>query len=621
VVQWKFCIDFKTVERLRLGTQKLLKPRPIINVDGTKNSSGTITHCVHLYITQGQKEECQKFYITNLGKDRMILGFPWLSAFNPEINWAEGLIKGPKIQFKTTALVAKEHEATAISARCIVLENVRTMPIWKVTIAQQMAERHYDKEKVNTESTIPEEYKHHAKVFSEQEAMRFPPSREWDHKITLKPDAPETINAKMYTLPKPGREAIQNWVDNMLKKGFIQISDLPYGHATFTVPKKDGTFRIVQDYQLVNKYTVKDTTPLPSIQEAIEGLGDKVLFSKYDIREGYNNIQIVPKDWWKAAFKTPMGLYEPNVMLFGLQGAPGTFSRMIVVDVAPMYKEFPQNRFKHYMDDCLVATADGELDLHREMNHRLLGIFEEHSYFLKPSKCIFEQLEVDFLGVRLGHGQITIDPSKIAGIKEWPRILKSVKEVRSTLGVLGFQCPFISGFADIAKPLTSLLKKNLEFKWTQECSTALETLINIVTSEPVLIPPDTTRQFILEVDASQYATGAILFQADKKLKDRKGNPILHPCGYHSQTFSATEQRYPIYDREFLAIINGLRHWDYLLKGAAHPVIVITDHANLQYYRHPHKIGSHIAGYIAEREQYDIQIAYRAGSTNRADALS
>jgi hypothetical protein len=187
--------------------------------------------------------------------------------------------------------------------------------------------------------------------------------------------------------------------------------------------------------------------------------------------------------------------------------------------------------------------------------------------------------------------------------------------------VLGFQRPFIPGFADIAKPLTTLLKKNLEFQWTEDCTTALETLINIVTSEPVLVPLDTSRQFILEVDASQYATGAILFQADKTLKDRKGNPILRPCGYHSQTFSATEQCYPIYDREFLAIINGLQHWDYLLKGAIHPIIVITDHANLQYYCHPHKIGSRIAGYIAEREQYDIQIAYHPGSTNRADALS
>jgi hypothetical protein len=91
------------------------------------------------------------------------------------------------------------------------------------------------------------------------------------------------------------------------------------------------------------------------------------------------------------------------------------------------------------MDDCLVAMADSELMLHHRMNHHLLDIFEEHLYFLKPSKCEFERTEIDFVGVRLGNGQITINPSKIAGIKEWPRTLKSVKEVRSTLGILGFQ--------------------------------------------------------------------------------------------------------------------------------------------------------------------------------------
>jgi len=158
------------------------------------------------------------------------------------------------------------------------------------------------------------------------------------------------------------------------------------------------------------------------------------------------------------------------------------------------------------------------------------------------------------------------------------------------LGVLGFQRPFIPGFATIAKPLTNLLKKTSPFLWTQECTTALTTLRDIVTSEPVLVSPDQNEQFILEVDASQYATGVILYQADKTMKDRKGKPILCPYGYHSQTFSATEQWYPIYDQEFLAVIRSLKHWDYLLKCAKHPILVITDHANLTYYRHPHKIG-------------------------------
>jgi len=154
--------------------------------------------------------------------------------------------------------------------------------IQKTTVAQQMAEKHHNKMST-VKTVIPLEYQSHEKVFSEKEAERFPPSREWDHRIPLKKDTPDSINAKIFSLPQPGREAIQTWIQKMLDKGFIQRSDSKYGHSTFTVPKKDGTFRIIQDFRPVNKYTEKDVTPLPSIQEAIEGLGDKTLFSKYDI--------------------------------------------------------------------------------------------------------------------------------------------------------------------------------------------------------------------------------------------------------------------------------------------------------------------------------------------------
>jgi hypothetical protein len=118
-------MNYRTVAKLRLGTQKLLKPQPIINVDGTRNSGGTIEHCVHLYVTQGQKEEHLKFYVTNLERDWIILGYPWLETFNPEINWGEGRIKGPKIQFKTTAYVSKEHAKAAIHAQRTIFENIR----------------------------------------------------------------------------------------------------------------------------------------------------------------------------------------------------------------------------------------------------------------------------------------------------------------------------------------------------------------------------------------------------------------------------------------------------------------------------------------------------------------
>jgi hypothetical protein len=162
-------------------------------------------------------------------------------------------------------------------------------------------------------------------------------------------------------------------------------------------------------------------------------------------------------------------------------------------------------------------------------------------YFLKPAKCEFEKEEVDFLGARLGHGEMAMEPVKIGGIADWLIELHNIKDIRSMLGVLGFQHPFIKGFSTITKPITDLLKKGADFRWTDGCRKALQWLKDIVTSEPVLAPPRQNEQFILEVDASQYVTGAILYQADPKLKDQKGNPLLRPCRYHMQTFSTTEQ--------------------------------------------------------------------------------
>jgi len=93
--------------------------------------------------------------------------------------------------------------------------------IRKTTVAQQMAEKYLD-EPSTVKTVIPPEYQVHTKVFSEKEAKQFPPSREWDHWIPLKKDAPDSINAKLFSLPQPGCNAIQTWVQKMLDKDFIQ---------------------------------------------------------------------------------------------------------------------------------------------------------------------------------------------------------------------------------------------------------------------------------------------------------------------------------------------------------------------------------------------------------------
>jgi RNase H-like domain found in reverse transcriptase len=187
------------------------------------------------------------------------------------------------------------------------------------------------------------------------------------------------------------------------------------------------------------------------------------------------------------------------------------------------------------MDDFVVATQKSPEGLERcqKICHELLDIMEKQSYFLKLSKCQFEQPKMDALGWLVEDGNIKIDPAKVAGIAEWPRELKSIKEVRNTLRVLGYQRPFIRGFTHIAKPLTELTKKKKPFKWMQECTDALEKLINIVTSEPVLACPDLDKPFELEVDALAYAVGEILFQRDENKRRRD-------VGYFSKALNPAE---------------------------------------------------------------------------------
>jgi hypothetical protein len=151
-------------------------------------------------------------FVTNLGKDQIILSYPWLKAFNPDINWKEGKLLSLWTKLKTTGEVAQEHVNEAYEIRCIAME------VRKTTIAQKMAEA-FQMDKPKMDTLIPLEYQRHVEVFLEQEAEQFPPSRAWDHHIPLKADASNTINEKIYNLSKAGKQAIKEWVYKMLKRG------------------------------------------------------------------------------------------------------------------------------------------------------------------------------------------------------------------------------------------------------------------------------------------------------------------------------------------------------------------------------------------------------------------
>jgi RNase H-like domain found in reverse transcriptase/Reverse transcriptase (RNA-dependent DNA polymerase) len=352
------------------------------------------------------------------------------------------------------------------------------------------------------------------------------------------------------------------------------MTNSPYSSPFFFIKKKDGTLRPVQDYREINKWTIHDVYPIPQITHILEQLQGKMLFTALDICWGYNNIQIKPEDRHKAAFQTPYRLYQPNVMYFGLTNSLPTFQKTMDRLFRPLKDKYPGMLFV-YMDDILIATADN-LPLHRHIVHDVLDLLEVESFFLKPSKCKFERTSINYLGIVVSNGAISIDLMKHDGLASWLEQLATVKQVHSTLSVFGYQQPFIHGFTNIAKPLTELTKKDVPFAWTPCCTAAIQQLKQIILSDPVLQQPHPDRPYTLEVDASQYATGAILQQPDEA-------GCLHLVGYDSQTFNDAEHGYNIHDRELLMVIRGLLAWRHLLVGSPHKIRVLMDHSNLKYY--------------------------------------
>ena len=550
-------IDEDTWGKLGVGRVELPKPITVHNIDGTENKQGKLTHYCWLRIVQGERTKLQRFYITSLGRDRLILGYPFLYEFNPSIDWRQGRIRGEpmllqsmKYRYVAQRIIQMQGDALR---QCGSPKEGEAVYVRRTNVAQQWAQKE-DKTKIHlTLDTIPKEYRRHAKVFSEEEARRFPPERSKDMTITLTPDAPRELNCKVYPLSRDERDLLKRWILEEEDLGRIYAGPSPYTAPVYFIGKKDSNEkRIIMDYRKLNQYTVRDNNPLPNIQSALERLHGKRLFSKFDIRWGYNNIRIKEKDQYKAAFKTPEGTYIPRVMYFGLTNAPPFFQCTMHRDFRALLQKYPDN-LGNYMDDWWVATPDGEegTKLHKEIVHAFLDRMEECSYFLKPKKCQFEKDHMEILGWLVGGGTVRIDPTKVKGISEWPRNLKSVHEVRSTLGILGYQHPFIQGFAAIAKPLTNLTKKDTPFKWTPECRKALDTLIERVTSDPVLWHPDPNAPFELQVDASDFALGSILFQRDKNGKRRA-------VAYHSRALIAVERNYGISDKELLAIVEGLK---------------------------------------------------------------
>uniref|UniRef100_A0A8K9WXI5 Gypsy retrotransposon integrase-like protein 1 n=1 Tax=Oncorhynchus mykiss TaxID=8022 RepID=A0A8K9WXI5_ONCMY len=568
---------------LRLGIPLVSvdQPFPVHSLDSRPLGSGVIREAtVPLdMVTQGDHKEQISLFLIDSPAFPVVLGVPWLAQHNPVISWRQGALKG---------------WSEECSGRC------RGVAVGATTVESP--------DQVST-VRIPSEYADLAIAFSKRKATQLPPHRREDCVINLLENA-ALPRSHVYPLSQEETVAMETYVAESLRQGYIRPSASPVSSSLFFVKKKDGGLRPCIDYRGLNSITVGFSYPLPLIATAVESFHGARFFTKLDLRSAYNLVRIRGGDEWKTAFSTTSGHYEYRVMPYGLKNAPAVFQSF----VDEILRDLLGQGVVVYIDDILIYSATRAA--HVSLVRKVLGRLLEHDLYCKAEKCEFFKQSVSFLGYRISTSGVVMEDDRVTAVRNWPTPT-TVKEVQRFLGFANYYRRFIRGFGQVAAPITSLLKGGpVRLRWSAEAGRAFTRLKELFTNAPVLAHPDPSLAFIVEVDASEAGVGAVLSQ-------RSGvPPKLRPCAFFSSKLSPAERNYDVGDRELLAVVEALKVWRHWLEGAKHPFLIWTDHRNLEYIRAAKRLNPRQARWAMFFTRFRFTLSYRPGSQNtKADALS
>ncbi|CUA67699.1 Transposon Tf2-7 polyprotein [Rhizoctonia solani] len=544
-------ISPRIVESLKIPTITLDCPRTVKMLDGSNPGQGKIWKQVQIVITPGSTQLLTAL-VCNIGENNIILGSPWLKTENPEINWQEGRVS---FASKEEVHIASEEEA--------------------------------DNDPLQG---VPPQYHEFAKVFGEEEFKKLPPHWPYDISIDLKPNAHLPMGP-LYSMTELESRELKEWLDKELLLGKIRHSRSEAASPVMFVKKADGSLRLVVDYCKLNEATKKNVYPLPQQDDLMAKLQGSKIFTKLDLRWGYNN-----------------GLFETLVMPFGLTNAPAAFQHFM----NDLFRDILDIYVIIYLDDILIFSKN-KAD-HTEHVKEVLWRLEANQLFCKPSKCFFHKQEVGYLGMTISTEGVSMEEAKVKAVREWP-IPKTKKQLHSFSGFANFLHQFVWNFSKIARPLHDLLHQDRKWDWLSKENTAFKELKQAITNAPVLIHPDPSKPYFLETNASGAAMGAVLSQ-------RGEDAQLHPVAFMLESFSAAEGNYNTHDKELLAIIRSFENWRIFLEGTKDPITVFTDHQNLEYWKSSRTFNQRHMRWHMLLAGFNFEIHYRLGKqSGKPDALS
>ena len=407
--------------QLNLPTSTLKKPFHITFADGRIQS---IQRYSLLRVPFSHRyQPLLMFYIADIDHDAY-LGQPWLTSDKGiSVEWSSGsILVKPDITLQGVRI---QRNQSSLMSACQFKKAAKTDPAFLCIIRPPRSDDPPDHDLIL--KPLLDEYHD---VFPDELPKDLPPERAVDHRIDLLPDS-APVSKPTYKMSLSEMDELRRQLDDLLARGFIRPSSSPYGSPVLFVKKKDGELRMCVDYRALNKQTVKNTYPLPRIDELLDRLHGAVIFSKIDLRSGYHQIRVQEADIHKTAFRTRYGLFEFVVLPFGLCNAPATFMRLM----NDIFRDELDRCVLIYLDDICIYSPS--LEQHLLDLRTVLDKLRQHRLYAKLSKCEFFKTEILFLGHLITAQGLRMDPGKVKAILDWPD-LTSVADVLSFLGLVNY---------------------------------------------------------------------------------------------------------------------------------------------------------------------------------------
>lgn len=415
------------------------------------------------------------------------------------------------------------------------------------------------------------------------------------------------VTYRPYRLPFSERAKVREMVGNLLDNGIIQESQSAYASPIVLVRKKNNEYRMCVDYRALNRKTVKDSYPMPVIDDQLDRLSGKSYFTSLDLASGYHQIPVAEESRHLTAFVTPDGHYEYLRMPFGLVNAPAVFQSMI-------NKALGADRFElaiPYLDD-LLSTGSTFQEAFSKLE-RILELLRKANLTLNLKKCFFFQSHISYLGYEISEKGLKPGEEKIKAVSEFPRPT-NVHQIRQFVGLASYFRRFVYNFSLIVRPLTKLTKADAQWQWGDEQENAFQDLKAKLVVRPILALYDPNYITEVHCDASKLGVGGVLLQ-----RPNEETPFK-PVAYFSRQTTKEESLWHSYELETMAVVQTLKKFRVFLIGLEFKVI--TDCNALRSTLTKRDLIPKIARWWLMLQEYNFSIEYRPGhSMQHVDALS